>query len=264
MNLGSRIRIAFELAGTSAPAVARATGVPVASINALMLRDSKRSEFTEQICAVLPPERVNVDWVRSGQGTPEPLDKSGRSGSGELKIGVAAAATPSSAPGESVGLAAAPLRSWEYPAILPPGDWVFVPKLGVLHQQASVATNGTIKTIMLHDEIQAYRTHWIREDQLQPAALAWHDVTDDAMTPALFTGDSYVIDTSVTTIVDGRIYALWYGTGIRPRQVFILPNGGLRITATNATFGSLDIAPADVAGLKVLGRLVHRAGRGGL
>ena len=56
----------------TAPEVARAARVPVASINALMRRDSKRSEYTEAILSVLPKGQVNLDWVRTGFGSPDP------------------------------------------------------------------------------------------------------------------------------------------------------------------------------------------------
>lgn len=73
ITLGKRIGIAFQMVGTRAPVVARETGVPVTSINALLRRGSRRSEFTEKILEVLPPTLVNHDWIRTGEGSPEPL-----------------------------------------------------------------------------------------------------------------------------------------------------------------------------------------------
>lgn len=72
MNLGERIKKAINLSKTNAPDVARASGVAIASINALMRRSSKRSEFTEQIIRELDPQKVNIDWVRTGNGISDP------------------------------------------------------------------------------------------------------------------------------------------------------------------------------------------------
>lgn len=268
MNLGDRIKKALEMAGTKAPDVARASGVPVANINALMRRSSKRSEFTEAILAVLPSTLINVNWVRTGQGTPEPtsvvsLAHPGGEQQRRASAPSLSAAVAHSVGSEKVGLAAAPLRSWDYPTELPPGEWVFLPKLGVMHS-GSEAQKNEIKTVLLVEEIQAFKTGWIREDQLRPVALAWHDAIDASMDPAICKGDSFVIDTSTTDVIDGKTYAVWYGGALRPRRLFMLPSGGLRLAVLNAEFATVDIAPDEAKMLRIVGRIVHRAGRGGL
>lgn len=264
MNLGKRIETALKMAGVSAPDVARATGVPVATLNALMRRDSKRSEFTEALVAYLPKNKVNAEWVRTGQGTPDPVETGQAQPAREQTRTTPAhsVAVARSVGSESIGLAAAPLRSWEHQAELPPGEWVFVPKIGIL--QPTQGANDGIKTVYLTEEIQAFRSQWIRDDQLKPGALAWHDMNDDSMEPAICKGDSFVIDTSATDIIDGKTYAVWYGAALRPRKIFMLPSGGLRLTAANSEFTAVDVSAAEAQDLKILGRVVHRAGKGGL
>lgn len=266
MNLGKRIAKAIDLSGVSAPDVARASGVPVATLNALMRRDSKMSTFTEAIVAALPQNRVNLDWVRTGRGTPDPLNHPGgaQAHGRELErpaMQRSVAVAISGGAADSVGVAAAPLRSWEHPEELPPGEWVFVPRLGVLQPEA--ATDET-KTVFVTDEIQAFRAQWIRVDQLKPSALAWHEAHDASMEPAIFRGDSYVIDTSATSVMDGKAYAVLYGGQLRPRRLLLLPTGGIRVQAMNPDFATVDVAPADAATLRIIGRIVHRAGKGGL
>lgn len=262
MNLGKRLGTAFEMCGTTPPRVARASRVPVASINALLRRDSKRSEFTEQLLSVLPASRVNHEWVRTGQGTPEPT--TGHSSVVSLKETSRPAEPPVEMrlKGEPAGLAEAPLRSWEHPTALPPGGWVFVPKLGIMY--ANPGKDMTITTVLMREEIQVFRTGWIRTDQLQPAALAWHDATDASMEPAICEGDSFVVDTSATDVHDGQTYAVWYGQALRPRKLFLLPTGGLRLAPLNPNFTTVDVPAHEVSGLKIIGRIVHRSGKGGL
>jgi phage repressor protein C with HTH and peptisase S24 domain len=116
----------------------------------------------------------------------------------------------------------------------------------------------------MNTEVKAFRTDWISEDQLNPAELAWERLDDASMEPAIYAGDSYVIDTSQINVIDGKTYAVWYGGALRPRKMFTLPTGGFSLVASNSEFMSADISAADVPALKIVGRVVHRAGKGGL
>jgi hypothetical protein len=293
MNLGKRIGVAFEMCGVRAPQVARETGVKVATINALLRRtNSERSSFLEQILSVLPPDKVSHDWVRTGrgtpaphprhgftpplkdehawvrtnQGTPEPHERNGHSlqTRGESRghvTQIARAVQPAAA---NATLAAAPIRSWEYQDELPvEAGWVFVPKLGIVH---SPTTGGKeeFTTVQLLEEVQAFRAEWIREDQLKPSGLAWATAMDSSMEDTIYAGDSYVIDTSDTKVVDGKTYAIWYGGAERPRKLFQLPGGGLRIQPKSAEFATVDLGAEQAKELRIIGRIVHRAGKGGL
>lgn len=268
MNLGKRLGIAFQMVGIRAPAVARATGVPVTSINALLRRGSKRSEFTEQILSVIPKDKVNHEWVRTGLGTPEPNHKTTTTGPS-----MPARETPPGPPHSHIArsvqhavsdaLAAAPIRSWEHQVELPPeGGWVFVPRLGVIRSQ-DAGGKEEMKTVLLVEEVQAFRADWIREDQLKPAALAWSQKNDTSMEPGIYKGDHYVIDTSDTTVIDGGTYAIWYSGGERARKLFLLPGGGMRIAPNNAEFATVDLTTEQAKGVKIIGRVVYRAGKVG-
>lgn len=267
-RLGNRIAVAFKRVGIRAPAVARSTGVPVTSINALLRRGSKRSEFTEQILSVIPRDKVNHEWVRTGQGTPEPTNKTtGQSSmpAREAPPGphshIARSVQPAAV---SNALAAAPIRSWEHQVELPAdGGWVFVPRLGVIRSQ-DAGGKEEMKTVLLVEEVQAFRADWIRDDQLKPAALAWSQKNDESMEPGIYKGDHYVIDTSDTMVIDGKTYAVLYGGGERARKLFLLPGGGLRIAPNAPTFATVDLTTDQAKGVKIIGRVVHRAGKGGL
>lgn len=264
MNLGKRIETAFDMAGVGTPEVARKTGVPAASINALMRRDSVRSNFTESILAVLPPHKVNIDWVRSGQGSPEP--KQGTAPQAQKEATSNAAPRQAAAAVNVVHEAAGPtgtLKSWEHPQELPAGDWVFIPKLGILHD--SHGKPDGVRTVRLTEEVRIFSAAWIRNDQLAPQGLTWHEVIDEAMYPIVCAGDSMVIDTGQKLpLVDGKTYAFWFGNGLRPRKVQLLPSGGVRLAPENPEFAAQEIAAGDMATLQIIGRVVAREGRGRL
>jgi hypothetical protein len=129
-----------------------------------------------------------------------------------------------------------------------------------------VAGDGTdeMKTVLLQDDIQAFRAEWIREDQLKPGGLAWSKAPDSSMETVIYKGDSYVVDTSDTKVVDGKTYAIWYGGVQRARRLFALPGGGLRIAVNEAGVAPLDLNADQAKAVRIIGRVVHRAGRGGL
>ncbi len=261
MNLGKRFAVAFRMAGFNPPAVARLTGIPVATINALTRRDSKRSNYVEQLLAILPAEKVNVEWVRTGQGTPEPINTAPMEA--QKENAPRALSAPSIArvahTNETPGLPAAPLRSWEHENELPPGAaWVFLPRLLVTSEGGQ-----GVKIVFLIEEVQAFRADWVRDDQLKPSGLAWGVSPDESMQPVLWEGDAFVIDTNdKEEIQDGRTYAVMYGGRQRVRRLFALPGGGLRLKPANDNFESFDVP--DARAVTIIGRIVRKAGKGGL
>ena len=278
MNLGGRIAIAIKRSGMKAPEVCRRAGVPLPSINALMRRDSSRSEFTDKLLAVIPDSAVNKDWVRTGQGTPDAIGVAPRAAilgnvtpittatSGQKGTGITAITT-SRAALQSVQadlISDAPIRSWEHQEELPPGTWVFVPRLHVMETITGGTGTDGMKTVVLTDQVQAFRSDWIRDDQLKPSGLAWSKVEDGSMEPVIYRGECYVVDTNDITVVDGKTFSVYYAGVELPRKCFRLPGGGLKLMANNTQYASLDLTPEQTRSVKIVGRVVHRAGSGGL
>ncbi|MDM0028401.1 S24 family peptidase [Variovorax saccharolyticus] len=260
MNLGARIKIAFELSGVRAPQVARATEVPVAAINALLRRNSRRSEYTEKILSALPPDKVNHEWVRSGVGSPRPaalVDGTLLDGTG---VAAAARPTPPNSSNNN-----APPRSWEHPAQWPKGSHVLLPKLHVGITRDGSRRKKRVTTELLKHEVLTFTTGWMRYDQLKPAGLAWAQATDTSMETVLYQGDTFVVDTEQCDVIDGKTYVIFYEGQQRVRRLFRLPGGRLRIEANNGhLFPTIELSAADAQSVTIVGRVVHRSGPGGL
>lgn len=269
MNLGQRLKVALKMAGMNAPAVERASGVRAATVNALLRRDSGRSNHIDTILSVLPGEKVNVEWVRSGLGSPEPISSeivTSNPGNKERNTPPRAAAHIAVASGGKrvdQTFDAAPLRAWEYEKELPPvGAWVLIPKLAVMHSPSDKGTDEQLITLLMASELQPFQAGWIRDDNLNPCTLGWGLCEDDSMATVLFKGDMFVVDTSDVTIEDGATFAVWYGGRVRVRKLFILPGGGVRVTPKNDSFESFDVQ--DPSDLHIVGRVVRKSGKGGL
>jgi phage repressor protein C with HTH and peptisase S24 domain len=155
-----------------------------------------------------------------------------------------------------------PIYAWEHPDDLPPGEFVMIPRLDV-HLSAGPGRE-QVEIELVKENPQAFRTEWIRLMRLKPAKLAAMRASGDSMEPTVHDGDSLLIDTSQTAVVDGKVYALWYDGGERVKRLFRLPGGGLRIKSDNVAFDTIELG-ADYAGdVRIIGRVVHRSGTGGL
>lgn len=155
-----------------------------------------------------------------------------------------------------------PILAWEHPDDLPDGEFVMVPRLDV-HLSAGSGRE-QVEIDLVKENPQAFRAEWIRLMRLKPAKLAAMRASGDSMEPTIHDGDSLLVDTSQTTVVDGKVYALWYDGGERVKRLFRLPGGGLRIKSDNPAFDTIEVPPGSIETVRLIGRIVHRSGTGGL
>lgn len=155
-----------------------------------------------------------------------------------------------------------PILAWEHPDDLPAGEYVMIPRLDV-HLSAG---NGheQVEISFVERQPQAFRADWIRGERLKPAKLACMTARGDSMEPSIWDGDSLVVDISQTDVIDGRVYAMWYEGGERVKRLYRLPGGGLRIKSDNPEFAPIELTGPQLEHVRVIGRVVHRSGRGGL
>lgn len=156
-----------------------------------------------------------------------------------------------------------PILVWEHLDDLPAGDYVLIPRLDV-HLSAG---NGCeqVALDLVKDTPQAFRADWIRELRIKPAKLASMKAKGDSMEPRIFDGDAVVVDTGDTTVVDGKVYAVWYDGGERIKRLYRLPGHGLRIASDNASrYPGIDLSENQSQHVRVLGRVRHVASTQGL
>jgi phage repressor protein C with HTH and peptisase S24 domain/DNA-binding XRE family transcriptional regulator len=155
-----------------------------------------------------------------------------------------------------------PILAWEHEEDLPPGEFVMVPRLNV--QLSAGHGREQIEIELTKASPQAFRANWVREMRLKPNKLAAMTADGPSMEPTIFDGDSLLVDTSQTEVRDGRVYALWYDGGERVKRLFRMPGGGLRIVSDNPAHPTIELRPEDLEHVRVIGRVVHRSGVGGL
>jgi phage repressor protein C with HTH and peptisase S24 domain len=158
-----------------------------------------------------------------------------------------------------------PILSWQHEDDLPDGEFVMIPRLEV-HLSAGTGTGSSQVEIEFNEkQPQAFRAEWIRQQHFKPKKLAAMTAKGNSMEPTINNGDSLLVDTSQVEVVDGRVYALWYEGGERVKRLYRMPGGGLRIRSDNAAEHPEILLGPDYSGsVRIIGRVVHRSGTGGL
>jgi phage repressor protein C with HTH and peptisase S24 domain len=261
MGLGKTIREVRQALGWTLEKLEEESGVAVGTISALENRDSSRSQYFPQLAKAmgLTMEQLAhpnlIDYDAAGRPHLGIAGTLARAQAGHRDESQQAAGRP-----PAYGMA--PILAWEHPDDLPEGEFVMIPRLDV-HLSAG---NGheQVEIDLVKDNPQAFRSEWIRLMRLKPAKLAAMRAAGDSMEPTIHDGDSLLVDTSQTNVVDGKVYALWYDGGERVKRLFRLPGGGLRIVSDNARFPTVEVASGYAEHVRVIGRVVHRSGTGGL
>lgn len=247
MTLADRIKEAMDFAGMSAADLARATKRTPGAVTQ-WLDGSTKSLKADTANMIESATGYRSAWLVTGKGSKTFSQKSESESLPHL--------VDSPAPSMQ------PILAWNHEDDLPPGEFVMIPRMAV-HLSAG---NGHEQTEIefVKKQPQAFRADWIRQKRLKPAKLAAMSASGSSMEPRIWDGDSLVVDTSQTRVIDGKVYALWYEGGERVKRLFRLPGGGLRISSDNPAFETIELGSGEVEHVRVLGRVVHMSGDGGL
>jgi phage repressor protein C with HTH and peptisase S24 domain len=277
MGLGKRIRHFREKAQLKLPQLAELSGVDVGTISALELRDSSRSQYFPMLARAFgmtveelgdetfDPE-LNVE-VNANTNVPSakyilrvyptrPEDFN------EVPMFSRGPRTQEPAPRYP---SMQPILSWQHEDELPDGEFVMVPRLEVHLSAGGGAGSSQVEIQFDEAQPQAFRAEWVRSQHLKPKKLAAMTARGDSMEPTIHDGDSLLVDTGQVDVADGKVYALWYEGGERVKRLYRMPGGGLRIRSDNANdFPEIMLGPEYGGHVRIIGRVVHRSGTGGL
>lgn len=155
-----------------------------------------------------------------------------------------------------------PILAWEHEEDLPEGEFVLIRRLDV-HLSAGGGRDQVVIDFAEKTPI-AFRADWIRKKHLKPSKIAAMTASGDSMEDRIYDGDLLAVDTSQREVIDGKTYALWYEGGERVKVLFRLPGGGLRIHSRNTKYPDIVLKPEELEHVRIIGRVVHIAGEGGL
>lgn len=273
MGLGNRIRHYRNKAGVTLQQLSDLSGVEVGTISALEQRDSSRSQHFPAIAKALgltmeelADESTEWELELIAYSTPDRTEiyiQKAASHYPELYSGGPDHERADHAPRGRLQPTLQPILAWQHEDDLPPGEFVMVPRL----ELKLSAGNGNDQVEIQFNEAQpqAFRADWVRNQGLKPKKLAAMTADGRSMEPTIHDGDSLLVDTGQIEVKDGKVYALWYEGGERVKRLFRMPGGGLRIRSDNATENpEILLGPEYMGHVRIIGRVVHRSGPGGL
>jgi phage repressor protein C with HTH and peptisase S24 domain len=113
-----------------------------------------------------------------------------------------------------------------------------------------------------------YQSAWFRKHHAKPENVKLMRVHGDSMEPLLFDGDRVAVHLKDQRIVDGRVYAMIYGTDSYGRVKKLYRAGaGLRIVSENTDkvrFPDELVGADDMQHVYIVGRVIDKSGSGGL
>lgn len=106
----------------------------------------------------------------------------------------------------------------------------------------------------------AFRKDWLVTGLgVKPEALAVISVSGDSMTPTVNDGDVVLVDTSQTTIMDGKVFTIQVGNGAFVKRLKYLADGRLVIVSDNPEEQNVPVEES--MNLRVTGRVIWHGGR---
>lgn len=234
MNLGGRIRRAREHLGWQPKDLERESGVANTTINALEMRDSRRSEYTEQLVMAFPANKINRHWLRTGEGEMTAVEDAGR-----------------------------PVLVIHDGEPLPDGV-VYIPEseIRLSGGPGQVAYTDTPGSIAI-----PYMADWLTKAGIPHGKGRRFKIRGESMEETLFDGDTVLVNTADKDVVDGKVYAFTWDGDFRVKRLFRRMSGGLVIHSDNPRFLPRDeefTAEEVDEHIYIIGRVKDKSGSGGL
>ena len=109
-----------------------------------------------------------------------------------------------------------------------------------------------------------FHADWLEKKGYRPEDFWVVDAKGDSMSPTINDGDILLVNAADGTIRSGKIYVISFpNDGDRPKRLFWLADGRLRVSSDNpdkARYPDEDYNPSQIEHLKIIGRVVHKAG----
>jgi phage repressor protein C with HTH and peptisase S24 domain len=243
MALGTNIATLRRLTGVSLERLASALGTSAQTMHNLEARDSARSSYAVQLS-----QFFNIDLRVLLEGTTEELERAWHAANdGIIKMTQKAQAD-------------AKRRAQE--SDLPPYI-VAIPETEVTF---SAGNGHTVDYEVVEEAALAYyRRDWLIQERLNPVHLKRFRVKGDSMEPLLYDGDRVLVNLAEVDVIDGKVYALRYGTELRIKRVLRHLDGTLILRSDNKFYGD-EIVPPALANehIQIVGRVRDRSGTAGL
>jgi phage repressor protein C with HTH and peptisase S24 domain len=111
---------------------------------------------------------------------------------------------------------------------------------------------------------RAYNRLWLQNEGLDPKFLVMIETDGDSMWPTICDGDSILVYTDISKIIDGEVYVFRVDREIRVKRLWKNMDGTITVTSdnkNNPSFREETFSLQDLMNMNIMGIVVHRAGR---
>jgi phage repressor protein C with HTH and peptisase S24 domain len=207
-TIGYRIKQRRKLLQLTQKELASAIGVSPPSVTQWELdQQIPKTDNASRLCKVL---KTNWQWIRHGKGDAD---------SEESEM-----ATP---PSDAVWLG--DIEPWDNTSPLTQDEV----ELPFFTEVELAAGHGSCQVTELHGPKLRFSRSTLKRKGVDPACAACVLVRGNSMEPVIPEGATVGIDTSQTTIDDGKMYAIDHDGMLRIKMLYRLPGGGIRLRSFN-------------------------------
>ena len=144
-------------------------------------------------------------------------------------------------------------------------DYVYIPEYRIRFG-AGVEPEPTLEEV---EDVDAaiYRRRFFQAHHLNPKICRRASVVGDSMEPVLWDGDKILFEEKPEgsePIKDGAVYAMSYGGSMRVKRLYQKSNGDIIIHSDNPKYPDEVITGEDRNLIRIYGRVIEKAGMGGL
>jgi phage repressor protein C with HTH and peptisase S24 domain len=132
--------------------------------------------------------------------------------------------------------------------------------IAVYDVQLSAGEGMTIPEYIETKNKLPFDANWLQKHRLKPSDLMVLKVAGDSMLPTMEHGDSVLIDTSKTKIIDRKIYGIVLGGESKIKRLTQRFDGSIEVLSDNPLHNKETISPDELEHLHIIGQAVYRSG----
>lgn len=119
--------------------------------------------------------------------------------------------------------------------------------------------------IIEDSEPATYQLSWFQKLGMKPESCRRFKVIGDSQEPFLHDGDTVLVNLAETNIIDGKLYAIRYGSDLRLKFLSRRLDGTLILRSRNHEYKDEEVSPEMAAEhIAIIGRVRDKSGSGGL
>ncbi|MCG7948050.1 MAG: helix-turn-helix transcriptional regulator [Candidatus Thiodiazotropha taylori] len=150
-----------------------------------------------------------------------------------------------------------PVYGWESPGDLDPEHYAFVPRYDV---HVSAGNGSVVYEAQEKERPQSFRLEYLQQKGLKEENLMCLTAAGDSMEPTITDGANLLVNRGETTVQDGKVYVIRFGSDIRVKRIYLRPDGGMTVHSDNPAFPDVDVTPDQMEHVAIIGRVVWQAG----